>query len=227
MSKFKFGKGNGFKMPGLGSKEISTPGSFRQEQGVEDVGYCLNTEQSMLPQGSSPLLAKDASFLIPDYYSTTYTGSSGGGDQKKTIVEEGESGSEDDPKDNKVVNNNNTTEKETNTTSKSTETPGIITFDQFLQDKGENTDAKDYRKRSSVTAYNKALNKLKSNPEDLKAWEKQYGKATFENFKFQSDKYNEENKTTTRKYEISFDGGKNWKQVSKKEHDEHGGAKRS
>ena len=102
MSKFKFGKGEGFKMPGLGSKEINTPGSFRQEQGVEDVGYCLNTEESMLPKGSSPLLAKDANFLIPDYYSTTYTASPETGDTKKTIVEEGERGSSDDD-DNNVV----------------------------------------------------------------------------------------------------------------------------
>ena len=50
----------------------------------------------MLPKGSSPLLAKDANFLIPDYYSTTYTGSPETGDTKKTIVEEGEKGSSDD-----------------------------------------------------------------------------------------------------------------------------------
>ena len=130
MSKFKFGKGEGFKMPGLGSKEISTPGSFRQEQGVEDVGYCLNTEQSMLPKGSSPLLAKDASFLIPDYYSTTYTSRNLGSNQKKTIVEEGERGSSDDDGNNVVD-------------------PGI-----------EVTDTGDYRKRSSVTTRNKGWDDL-------------------------------------------------------------------
>lgn len=64
----KFPKNTGFKLPGLSSREIDTPGGFRKDQGVEDVGYCDNTEFSMLPQGSSPLLE-----VKPEYYKTTYT----------------------------------------------------------------------------------------------------------------------------------------------------------
>ena len=64
----KFPKNTGFKLPGLSSRELNTPGGFRKDQGVEDVGYCDNTEFSMLPQGSSPLL-----LVKPEYYKTTYT----------------------------------------------------------------------------------------------------------------------------------------------------------
>ena len=64
----KFPKNTGFKLPGLNSRELDTPGGFRKDQGVEDVGYCDNTEFSMLPQGSSPLL-----LVKPEYYKTTYT----------------------------------------------------------------------------------------------------------------------------------------------------------
>jgi len=64
----KFPKNTGFKLPGLSSRELNTPGNFRQDQSVEDVGYCDNTEFSMLPQGSSPLL-----LVKPEYYKTTYT----------------------------------------------------------------------------------------------------------------------------------------------------------
>jgi hypothetical protein len=73
----KFPENTGFKLPGIGSKEKDTPGNFREDQRVEDVGYCDNTEAHMLPQGSSPLLATDdpKDWLVPDYYSTTYTGS--------------------------------------------------------------------------------------------------------------------------------------------------------
>ena len=208
MSKFKFGKGEGFKMPGLGSKEINTPGSFRQEQGVEDVGYCLNTEESMLPKGSSPLLAKDASFLIPDYYSTTYTGSSGGGDQKKTIVEEGERGSEDDTK---VVPEINTEVPETKTD---------------IED--DPSDTKEYAKRKrQETTYTgeSAQSKLgRDLTQDEMDWMnkeiKRLGGV---------EAYRKEYKlgpTTIDVYEISFDGGKTYRPASKKEYDAHGGAKK-
>lgn len=75
----KFPKNTGFKLPGIGSREINTPGNFRKSQKVEDVGYCLNTEPNMLPKGSSPLLASDEpkDWLVPDYYHTTYTSSVG------------------------------------------------------------------------------------------------------------------------------------------------------
>tara|TARA_B100000287_G_scaffold392876_1_gene405630 strand:+ start:193 stop:861 length:669 start_codon:yes stop_codon:yes gene_type:complete len=72
-----FPKNTGFKLPGMGSKEIDTPGNFRKDQKVEDVGYCSNTESHMLPPGSSPLL-KRASMIdqvVPEYYKTSYTGS--------------------------------------------------------------------------------------------------------------------------------------------------------
>ena len=64
----KFPKNTGFKLPGLSSRELDTPGGFRQDQGVEYVGYCDNTEFNMLPKGSSPLLE-----VKPEYYKTTYT----------------------------------------------------------------------------------------------------------------------------------------------------------
>ena len=64
----KFPKNTGFKLPGLSSRELNTPGGFRQDQGVEYVGYCDNTEFNMLPKGSSPLLE-----VKPEYYKTTYT----------------------------------------------------------------------------------------------------------------------------------------------------------
>ena len=54
----KFAPNQGFKMPGVGSKEIDSPGNFRDEQHVDKVGYCDTTEDSMLPEGSSPLKAR-------------------------------------------------------------------------------------------------------------------------------------------------------------------------
>jgi hypothetical protein len=51
----KFAPNTGFKMPGVGSKNIDSPGNFRDEQHVDKVGYCDTTEDSMLPEGSSPL----------------------------------------------------------------------------------------------------------------------------------------------------------------------------
>ena len=54
----KFAPNQGFKMPGVGSKNIDSPGNFRDEQHVDKVGYCDTTEDSMLPEGSSPLKAR-------------------------------------------------------------------------------------------------------------------------------------------------------------------------
>jgi hypothetical protein len=45
-------------MPGVGSKEIDSPSNFRDDHHVDKVGYCDTTEDSMLPQGSSPLKAR-------------------------------------------------------------------------------------------------------------------------------------------------------------------------
>ena len=75
-----FPKNKGFKLPGMGSKEIDTPGNFRKDQKVEDVGYCSDTESHMLPKGSSPLLATDSdlhdtSWLVPRADKPSYTGS--------------------------------------------------------------------------------------------------------------------------------------------------------
>ena len=82
----KFPKNTGFKLPGIGSREIDTPGNFRKSQKVEDVGYCDNTESHMLPPGSSPLLASDEpkDWLVPDYYHTTYTSSVGDPEEEGT-----------------------------------------------------------------------------------------------------------------------------------------------
>mgnify|MGYP001199401360 CR=1 FL=1 len=75
----KFPKNTGFKLPGIGSREINTPGNFRKSQKVEDVGYCDNTEFHMLPPGSSPLLARDdhhdTGWLIPPVDNPSFTGS--------------------------------------------------------------------------------------------------------------------------------------------------------
>ena len=206
MSKFKFGKGEGFKMPGLGSKEISTPGSFRQEQGVEDVGYCLNTEQSMLPKGSSPLLAKDASFLIPDYYSTTYTSRNLGSNQKKTIVEEGESGSEDDTDD--------------------------VVSDKIKTTDTDNPDTNEYAKRMRQETTYAGGGKLE-NAEQRNWMINEKNKIKEQNPDFTDaqvdqayrDKY-EINPVTIDIYEISFDGGKTYSPASKEQYDAHGGAKK-
>ena len=87
----KFPENTGFKLPGIGSKEKDTPGNFREDQGVENVGYCDTTESHMLPKGSSPLLATEEprDWLVPDYYHTTYTGSyrprSKAEEKKKTV----------------------------------------------------------------------------------------------------------------------------------------------
>ena len=54
----KFAPNQGFKMPGVGSKNVDSPGNFRDEQHVDKVGYCDTTEDSMLPEGSSPLKAR-------------------------------------------------------------------------------------------------------------------------------------------------------------------------
>jgi len=54
----KFDENTGFKMPGVGSKEIDSPGSFRDEHHVDKMGYCDNTPDDMLPEGSSPLKAR-------------------------------------------------------------------------------------------------------------------------------------------------------------------------
>ena len=69
----KFPENTGFKLPGLGSKEINTPSNFRKDQGVEDVGYCDNTESHMLPEGSSPLFKIDPNSVVPEYYKTSYS----------------------------------------------------------------------------------------------------------------------------------------------------------
>ena len=57
----KFAPNTGFKMPGVGSRNIDSPGNFRDEQHVDKVGYCDTTEDRMLPEGSSPLKARYAS----------------------------------------------------------------------------------------------------------------------------------------------------------------------
>tara|TARA_B100000212_G_scaffold192106_1_gene144852 strand:- start:1821 stop:2438 length:618 start_codon:yes stop_codon:yes gene_type:complete len=93
----KFQENTGFKLPGVGSKEIDTPGVFRKDQGVEDVGYCSNTEPHMLPKGSSPLLKSMIDQVVPEYYRTSYTRTSW--PVKKAPTEETKTA---DPSDNKV-----------------------------------------------------------------------------------------------------------------------------
>ncbi len=75
----RFPKSTGFKLPGIGGRNIDTPGGFRKDQNAESVGYCSNTEESMLPLGSSPLLAKaqhhDTGWIVPPADTPSYTGS--------------------------------------------------------------------------------------------------------------------------------------------------------
>ena len=59
----KFPENKGFKLPGLGAREINTPGGFR-----EDSSACAGT-----PKGTSPLLAVDLDAYVPEYYRTSYT----------------------------------------------------------------------------------------------------------------------------------------------------------
>ena len=59
----KFPENKGFKLPGLGAREINTPGGFR-----EDSAACAGT-----PKGTSPLLAVDLDAYVPEYYRTSYT----------------------------------------------------------------------------------------------------------------------------------------------------------
>jgi len=76
----RFPKSTGFKLPGVGGRNVDTPGGFRKDQNAESVGYCSNTEESMLPSGSSPLLAKgqhhDTGWIVPPADTPSYTGSS-------------------------------------------------------------------------------------------------------------------------------------------------------
>ena len=59
----KFPENKGFKLPGLGAREINTPGGFRG-----DSAACAGT-----PKGTSPLLAVDLDAYVPEYYRTSYT----------------------------------------------------------------------------------------------------------------------------------------------------------
>tara|TARA_B100000085_G_C18515875_1_gene501619 strand:+ start:403 stop:1098 length:696 start_codon:yes stop_codon:yes gene_type:complete len=93
----KFQENTGFKLPGVGSKEIDTPGVFRKDQGVEDVGYCSNTEPHMLPKGSSPLLKSSFDSVVPEYYRTSYTRTSW--PVKRAKTEETKTANPDDNKE--------------------------------------------------------------------------------------------------------------------------------
>jgi len=59
----EFPENTGFKLPGLGAREVNTPGNFR-----EDSSACAGT-----PKGTSPLLAIDLDAIVPQYYKTSYT----------------------------------------------------------------------------------------------------------------------------------------------------------
>ena len=68
----KFPPNTGFKMPGIGSKEVNSPSNFRDDHHVDKMGYCDTTPSDMLPSGSSPL--KYSSLIDDDpYTSVRYT----------------------------------------------------------------------------------------------------------------------------------------------------------
>ena len=134
----KFQENTGFKLPGVGSKEIDTPGVFRKDQGVEDVGYCSNTEPHMLPKGSSPLLKSMIDQVVPEYYRTSYTRTSW--PVQKGPKEETQTAN---PGDNKVENTTNVDVKGTTTENKETGgTPSEITLTKPGGYSGESAQSK-------------------------------------------------------------------------------------
>ena len=58
----KFQDNKGFKMPGVGSKNKHTTGSFREDANVDKMGYCDTTPEHMLPADSSPMQYSTASY---------------------------------------------------------------------------------------------------------------------------------------------------------------------
>jgi len=68
----KFPPNTGFKMPGIGSKEVNSPSNFRDDHHVDKMGYCDTTPDNMLPSGSSPLKYTPISDDDP-YTSVRYT----------------------------------------------------------------------------------------------------------------------------------------------------------
>ena len=110
----EFPENTGFKLPGLGSKEINTPSNFRKDQGVEDVGYCDNTESHMLPEGSSPLFKIDPNTVVPEYYKTSYSKTNWPTFRKKSQGKsECADGSYKDSETGKCVESKNVEKKET------------------------------------------------------------------------------------------------------------------
>ena len=163
----KFAPNTGFKMPGIGSKNIDSPGNFRDEQHVDKVGYCDTTEDSMLPEGSSPLKAR--------YTTTGYRK-----DIKELDVPQGRVSPEDD-----------VYEKTETITEGGDENSGgksnISTRSKIVEATPD----------VPATAYETARQRLLADPAKLKAWETEYGKADPKNFKTQTDNWNTENNTTT------------------------------
>ncbi len=140
----KFQENTGFKLPGLGSKEKDTPGNFREDQGVENVGWCDTTDYHMLPKGSSPLLATEEpkDWLVPDYYHTTYTGSSWPTRSKKGKKEKVEEGEE--PK---------TPEAKINTPEYNPNLPNVdLTVPDLTSKGGDNRDTAKFVNRTTTAA---------------------------------------------------------------------------
>ena len=153
----KFQENTGFKLPGVGSKEIDTPGVFRKEQGVEDVGYCKCTEPHMMPKGSSPLLKSTFDSVVPDYYRTSYTRTNW--PVKKAPKEETKTANPGDNKVNVKVDNKIETKpleaqtfKDFMKTDKAVKVPNLVSKSKPRESITVNTPGKSMRQ-----AYNDAL----------------------------------------------------------------------
>ena len=170
-----FPPNKGFKMPGVGSKNIDSPGNFRDEQHVDKVGYCDATEDSMLPELSSPFKAR-------------YTPSGYLKDIDVLTIPIPKSGC---PKGYKVVDDECVKLPEVK--------PEVKPVDKKPKVKSISTRSKIVEATPDVlaTKYETARQKLLADPDKLKVWEKKYGKADPENFKTQTDNWNTKYNTTT------------------------------
>ena len=135
----KFPENTGFKLPGLGSKEINTPSNFRRDQGVEDVGYCDNTESHMLPEGSSPLFKIDPDSVVPEYYKTSYSKTNWPTFRRKSQGKsECADGSYKDPETGKCVKSKDIDTKVDTETTGGEKTNVRKTYKQAWEDNDEN-----------------------------------------------------------------------------------------
>jgi hypothetical protein len=123
----KFPPNTGFKMPGIGSKEINSPSNFRDDHHVDKMGYCDDTPDEMLPLGSSPL--KYTAIIDDDPYTSVRGYDMSGLGEAIAESTKRKKKTKPDPKkelDNIQKDDTNTTRTKivTNTPDKTVTTPG-------------------------------------------------------------------------------------------------------